>query len=202
MTKLADIVMTIIFAMTALVLAIVLCTWLNECAGSRIIEDIIGTAHAYEEDQELVDLAADIITLQPAHDIDTAQELASWFLEAADEQGHDPRLLVAMAMRESSLHHDVTGSRGEVGLMQIHGAAVRLRPEGCDPDLESPRCQVRTGAAWLSVAKRTCGNDPWNYVFAYGVGRCPRTREEAREHRSPRNARRHYLRIGGQSWPE
>jgi hypothetical protein len=143
-------------------------------------------------------VAGAILELQPAHDETTATAMAAWFHEAGEEQGHDPLFLVAIAMKESSLTTTATGGVGEVGLMQVHGAAVQLRPEGCSRDLESPRCQVRTGAAWLALARRQCGPDRSDYLFAYGVGRCPRSHEEATKHRSVRRARAFYERIGGE----
>jgi hypothetical protein len=162
--------------------------------------------NAYAEVEEDVgvqvdELANSIRELQPLYRNDTkySRSMARWFLEAAEDNSFDPKLLVAISFRESSLRPSTIGtSHNEVGLMQVHGAAARLRPNNCT--LESPRCQIRTGTAWLALARRQCGLDTWDYVFAYGTGRCPRTPEESRGHHSPRNARRHYIRIGGTSW--
>lgn len=143
-------------------------------------------------------LANDIRTLQPAHNDEYSRIMARWFLEAAENKNFDPKLLVSVSFRESSLRPTTIGSRNEIGLMQVHGAAARLRPNNCL--LESPRCQILTGTEWLALARDTCGDNIWDYVFAYGTGRCPRTSEESRRHHSTRNARRHYIRIGGTQW--
>jgi len=161
------------------------------CAFAEL-EDV-GDADVYIDQ-----IANDIRTLQPAHDDEYSKNMARWFLEAAEPHDFDPKLLVSVSFRESSLKHTTIGSRNEIGLMQVHGAASKLRPGGCSP--ESPRCQILTGTEWLALARDTCGDDIWDYVFAYGTGRCPRTHEESRGHHSTRNARRHYIRIGGTQW--
>lgn len=144
-------------------------------------------------------IANSIRTLQPAHSVERSKSIARWFLEAAEPYDFDPKLLVAISFRESALMHKTIGkSKSEIGLMQVHGAAAKLRPDDCS--LESPRCQILTGTEWLAFAKRTCGESIWDYVFAYGKGRCPRSPDESRGHYSTRNARRHYIRIGGTQW--
>ena len=142
-----------------------------------------------------------ITTLQPDMEPERANRLAVVFNEAADWYNIEPRLLVAIAFRESSLREDVErhqrrGKLGEGGLMQVHGAALRVRPADCTRELIGARCQVMTGAAWLSEARRQCGGSMWRWVGAYGTGTCPSERR-ARTMSSVKVARRHYLRIGG-----
>lgn len=157
-----------------------------------------------EEDviEEVVDA---IVVLQPATDSPRATKLARVFVEAGQTTEVDPLLLVAIAMRESSLREDVErlerfGSRGERGLMQAHGAALRLRPERCTSDLEGAWCQVMTGARWLAYVRDRCPGSPWRWVAAYGMSRCP-TEQQAGMDASTRRARTLYARVGGDRWP-
>ncbi len=142
--------------------------------------------------------------LQPAASEERARTLAAIFVEAGDESDVDPLLLAAIAMRESSLHPAVEsltrrGSRGEVGLLQIHGAALRLRPEECSVELEGARCQVRAGARWLAYVRERCGGSMWRYVAAYGRSRCP-SEAEARADRNAAIAASYYSLAGGVDW--
>ena len=80
-------------------------------------------------------------------DDERAARLAGVFVGAAHETRTDPLLLVAIAMRESSLSERVErlerlGSRGERGLMQCHGAALRARPEACSAELEGAHAPI------------------------------------------------------------
>jgi hypothetical protein len=130
-------------------------------------------------------IAAGIVNLQPAADLERATELASVFQAAASRHKLDPLLLVAISFRESSLRRSVEerrklGALGELGLMQSHGAALRFRPADCDRRLVGARCQVETGAAFLSEARRQCGGSWWRWVAAYGMRACP-SEERARD---------------------
>ena len=69
-------------------------------------------ADADDEDTDVAVLADVIVDLQPATSEERAERLARVFDAAADESDLDPRLLVALAMRESSLLASV--ERGEV----------------------------------------------------------------------------------------
>lgn len=147
---------------------------------------------------------AAIVQLQPATGDERADRLSVLFSEAGEDHGLDPLLLVALSMRESSLsplveNREVFGSRGEIGLMQAHGVALRFRPQGCSSALESAWCQVQTGARFLSVVRESCRGSTWRWVGSYGASRCM-TEDEARAHPSTRIAHRYYVQVGGTGW--
>lgn len=72
-------------------------------------------------------------------------------VDAAEAQGIDPALFVAMAFLESSFDPKAVGKLGEKGLVQVHGMAKR----GCD--LSTPEGQAACGARWLQVGVSECG---------------------------------------------
>jgi hypothetical protein len=135
--------------------------------------------------------------LQPAHPPAVAAAWAGVLFEAGVETDIDPLLLTAIAFRESSLRTSVVGDRGEVGPMQLHGAALAHRPSGCDPAEMS--CSIRGGAAVLQWWQAQCSGSWSVWVGAYGLGRCP-SEEDAEALGSVRRARALYERIGGRSW--
>jgi len=153
---------------------------------------------------EVCEVAAAIRRLQPATSDERAERLAGVFTGAGHETRIDPLLLVAIAMRESSLSEDVEqlerlGARGERGLLQIHGAALRVRPEACGPELEGAHCQVYTGALWLARVRDACEGSTWRWVAAYGRSRCP-SEAEARADRAAAIAASYYALAGGREW--
>lgn len=153
---------------------------------------------------EVCSVAAAVRRLQPSASEARAAELAGEFVEAGHETRIDPLLLVAIAMRESSLSERVEnlerlGSRGERGLMQVHGAALRARPEACGEELEGAHCQIMTGAMWLARVRDACAGSTWRWVAAYGRSRCP-SEADARADRNAAIAASFYARAGGSSW--
>jgi soluble lytic murein transglycosylase-like protein len=167
---------------TAFVLWYVI-TWTSEAWGN-------------EPDEFAVMRAVQI--LQPSHAPPVAAAWAGVIYEAGAETGLDPLLIAAIAFRESSLREGVVGDRGEVGPMQLHGAALRHRPQGCDP--ADITCSIRGGAAVLQWWQAECNDPRWAiWIGAYGFGRCPSI-EEAEDHRSVRRARELYERVGGERW--
>jgi hypothetical protein len=157
-----------------------------------------------EEGDEVATVVRAIRRLQPATDDERAARLAGIFVGAGHETRIDPLLLVAIAMRESSLSEDVEqlerlGSRGERGLMQCHGAALRVRPTGCGEDLQGAHCQVYTGAMWLAWVRDHCEGSMWVTVAAYGRRRCP-SESEARADRNAAIAASYYSLAGGVDW--
>lgn len=157
-----------------------------------------------EEGDEAAVVARAIQRLQPATDEERATRLAGIFVRAGNETRIDPMLLVAIAMRESSLSERVEnlerlGSRGERGLMQCHGAALRVRPSGCGEELEGAHCQVYTGAMWLAWVRDHCEGSTWRWVAGYGRSRCP-SETEARSDRNAAIAASYYAMAGGREW--
>lgn len=157
-----------------------------------------------DELQIVTEIADSIRVLQPLVTEDRASMLSDIYVSAAQENNLDPKLLVAMTMRESSFRLDVesgevVGSLGEIGLLQNHGVSVAYRPVGCSLNLETPFCQIHTGARYLRYIKSRCGSSTWVYVAAYGMRRCPST-EVAQADRSTLIAKRYYDSIGGTNW--
>lgn len=92
--------------------------------------------------------------------------MATMIADAARAHGVPPLLLTVMVKRESSFSTEAIGeSRGEIGLLQVHGLAAR----GCD--LTTPEGQLSCGARWLRKAYDKCGD--WNgAITAYAAGYC------------------------------
>lgn len=80
-----------------------------------------------------------------------AEEIERILIDAAELEGLDPALLVAMAYRESGFRTGVTGKLGEVGLIQVHGVAARR----CN--LQTAEGQAMCGARWLARMISECG---------------------------------------------
>lgn len=157
-----------------------------------------------EEADEVSAVARAIQRLQPAADDERAARLAGIFVGAGHETRIDPLLLVAIAMRESSLSERVEnlerlGARGERGLLQCHGAALRVRPAGCGEELQGAHCQVYTGAMWLAWVRDRCEGSMWVTVAAYGRSRCP-SESEAHADRNAAIAASYYSQAGGTEW--
>lgn len=89
----------------------------------------------------------------PARDSrwENAARFEELLVNAAESQGIDPALFVAMAFLESSFDPKAVGKLGEKGLVQVHGMAQR----GCD--LTTPEGQATCGARWLQVGVSECG---------------------------------------------
>jgi hypothetical protein len=92
--------------------------------------------------------------------------MAKMIADASRAHDVPPLLLTVMAKRESSFATDAIGeSRGEVGLLQVHGLAAR----GCD--LSTGEGQLACGARWLRLAYDKCGT--WeSAITAYAAGYC------------------------------
>lgn len=141
--------------------------------------------------------------LQPALSSVRSEELAGAFNDAGKVHGFDPRLLAAVSFRESSLSPEMIElrrfgkARGEIGLLQCHGAALRFRPEACPRELTGVWCQVETGVRYLKYIRDTsCPGSLWRVLAAYGTGTCMSERE-ATHNKGVKNAIRYYRRLGG-----
>lgn len=152
-------------------------------------------------------VASAIKTLQPAANEQRANRLAELIVDAATESDLDPLLIVAVAMRESSFNPAVEslmvkGSRGELGLLQVHPKnrrALDMRPDDCDRGLSTARCQIVTGARWLAYSRSTCPGSTWRWIVAYGSGQCV-SEKAARINRGAAVAASFYARVGGVDW--
>jgi len=116
------------------------------------------------------------LRLNPRHELvrnpNTRQELAKDIIEVASEYGHDPWLITAMAYCESTFRpHAIGDSRGERGIMQLHGRPTR----GCEFD--TARGGLECGARYLRLLTDRCGSVERG-VAAYATGRCKLSEEE------------------------
>lgn len=100
-----------------------------------------------------------------AANAEARRDMATMIAEAAEAAQVPPLLLTVLAKRESSFSKDAIGSRGEVGILQVHGLAAR----GCD--LSTAEGQLACGAKWLRKAFDMCGS--WERaIAAYAAGYC------------------------------
>ena len=100
-----------------------------------------------------------------AANAETRRDMAEMIAEASEAAQVPPLLLTVLAKRESSFSKDAIGSRGEVGILQVHGLAAR----GCD--LSTAEGQLACGAKWLRKAFDKCGT--WERaITAYAAGYC------------------------------
>lgn len=79
-------------------------------------------------------------------------------IDAAARETHtDPWLLISMAYHESSFQPTACGLKRELGLLQVHGKALkRCQARGLDPST-SLEDSVRCGASWLAQVTADCG---------------------------------------------
>lgn len=107
-------------------------------------------------------LAAKMLAWQPTRqrDADEIRTVAGLLVRACkrmrspmpDADGC-PELLAGITFRESSWRPEAIGSRGEVGLFQLHGRALA----GVPPLMAmEPETNVRLGRQWLDYAARVC----------------------------------------------
>jgi len=147
-------------------------------------------------------LADAVRTLQPNLAPGAATIWAGLIREADTDAGiGDPWLLAALVRRESSFFADVAdgrtrGALGEVGPLQVKGAALRLNP--CPQG--GARCWLRCGARFLARRRQDCPGSTWRWVQSYGMRRCA-SEAEARRGKSARRAKYFYDKAGGVLWP-
>lgn len=150
-----------------------------------------------------------IAELQPAVTPDRQDRLAGIITNAATKRDFDPLLITSMIMRESSFREDVeiglkVGSRGEIGLMQIHPKIINRFADNCDDPRGDTDCHVKTGVRILDYKRDTCV-DPahpgstWVYVASYGMSKCA-TYEQAKRDPATLKAKAYYDQIGGTEW--
>lgn len=86
-----------------------------------------------------------------AHDIGAAID------GAAQSTNQDPWLITSMVFHESSFQLSACGKKNERGLLQVHGAALKLCQErGLDPTANLEQ-SASCGAVWLSITTEQCG---------------------------------------------
>lgn len=150
-------------------------------------------------------LADDIRTLQPRVSENRALDLAAYFAEAGEDYVFDPKLLIALSYRETNFDLDFETlrrfgkSRGEIGLMQCHGACLRFRPEKCSEVLEGAWCQIQTGTRYLAYLRSKCPGPQSRWLTTYATGRCLPL-QSRKIHSSVWRAYLYYRKIGGERW--
>lgn len=92
-------------------------------------------------------------------------------VEFSEKYDHDPFLITSMIYCESSFRPEAIGrSRGEIGLMQVHGGALRRCLER-GFDLSTPRGQIGCGTWYLRDQIEHCGSVR-SGLNSYASGSC------------------------------
>jgi soluble lytic murein transglycosylase-like protein len=125
-----------------------------------------------------------ILSMMPLWSSDAEQTRAASYAAIIVEEAQavqpeiDPFLVVAIIYRESSFRPNVSGKRGEVGLMQIfpYGALMRTINKGVTrDDLKDARTNVHVGVSHLLFWQNECGADDMAvWLSAYNSGKCKR----------------------------
>lgn len=91
--------------------------------------------------------------------------------EAAEAQGADPYLVLALAWHESRWQQDARSERGAIGVMQVLPATVETISEHLDESLDAGRVDdnVTVGALYLSTLEDELGSTRQALV-AYNQG--------------------------------
>lgn len=163
---------------------------------------------------ELENRMAEAITeLQPWYRSrpNRARRLASIIHDAAVDHEQNPWIALAMAYKESSFQPGVgelhvTGDLGEEGYFQVMPGGYAMRTCGRGRSMGNARANADTAMCYLGVVQSECDtDDPWQYVSAYGMRRCPRP-GEGRSLRPSKRARSILCRMVGEEecssiWP-
>jgi hypothetical protein len=96
---------------------------------------------------------------------DNREALIKDLIVAGNEYGVSPYLLLTTAFYESSLLISAVGTRGEIGLTQVHGDAKK------ECELDTQLGQLMCGARWLKKAHDVCGYWP-GALTMYATGEC------------------------------
>lgn len=181
---------------------------------SALLQTRIGARPAPEPPDETVDeMAEAIVELQPWYQRRPrmAKRLALIIHDAATDHDQDPWIALAMAYKESSLSPGVgqlkvTGELGEEGYFQIMPNSYPRRACGKGRSMGNARANADTAMCYLALVREKCStDDPWQYVSAYGMSRCP-TPGEGQKLRPSRRARAILCKMLGQvecdrRWP-
>jgi soluble lytic murein transglycosylase-like protein len=97
----------------------------------------------------------------------TANEFASWILEASERQGLEPELLASLVHTESTFRKDARSAVGAVGPAQVR---PNFWSAFCgSSNLRDPAENIYCGAQVLSYLKEQCGDERCA-LQAYNVG--------------------------------
>lgn len=142
------------------------------------------------------DMTRSIIGIQPYYRSrdKRAYSLATAIYTAAQKHDQNPWIALSIAVRESGLRPEVgnlkiRGSRGELGYFQVMPNSQPQKICGKNRSMKNAFFNADTALCWLSYVQSYCStSDPWQYVAAYGMSRCPGARE-SRRMRSTQKAR-------------
>jgi len=223
-----------VFAATLIAAAVVLWRPVSEAETSHSVSaapvasplDIIRAAEARLEarlyaappplspvvDTEEDALVSAIVELQPSYRTrpSAARRLAGIISDAAEAHGQNVWIALAVAFKESSLRPSVgdatvTGELGEEGYFQVMPRGYASAVCGRGRDMGNARANADTAMCYLGVVQSSCDTeDPWQYVAAYGMKRCPRP-GEGRSVRGSKRARAVLCRVRSdcdEIWPE
>jgi hypothetical protein len=91
--------------------------------------------------------------------------LVPYLVEVSREHDVDPWLTAVTISGESSWRQDVKGSKGELGMTQVHGFCAK------GANLKTGKGQILAGVKCLEHAKKKC-SDTLSVINAYKTGRC------------------------------
>ncbi len=164
-------------------------------------------------DDTIDQMAEAVVELQPWYERrpQAAKRLAMIIFDAAEEHSQDPWIALAMAYKESSLSPGVgrlkvTGGLGEEGYFQIMPRSYPGRTCGKGRNMGNARANADTAMCYLAHVRDLCDtDDPWQYVSAYGMRRCPYP-GEGHDLQPSKRARRFLCKMIGQGecerrWP-
>ena len=144
---------------------------------------VCGQANSYIEEK-----IRDLISDMPNHPLNRDSEKLDRFvvnvLSAEHKTGVPWEIIVAVAYRESSLMMNKVGKLGEVGYMQIHGAAISYCREkiGKRPRVKkSRRNNLLCGALWIQKSMDICKTDSFlNGLSMYATGKVCKPKYDGR----------------------
>ncbi|MDR1740674.1 MAG: lytic transglycosylase domain-containing protein [Synergistaceae bacterium] len=105
-----------------------------------------------------------------------AREYAALTVETAERFGHDPCLIAAIVVTESSARNDVVSRGGDYGLMQVrwrvHQKSIRARHPHIAKakDMFSPKNNLTVGTEIFSACHKNAGGDVHRALLLYSAG--------------------------------
>lgn len=129
-----------------------------------------------------------VIRLQPRYvrRPEQARDLVQSIIDAAYHYDQEPWIALALGFKESSLHPSVgrlarRGRLGELGYFQLMPRGAPYRRCGRGRDMADAYDNALAAMCWLNHVQDLCGtDDPWQYIAAYSMNRCPRPKEGRR----------------------
>lgn len=126
-----------------------------------------------------------VIRLQPRYvrRPEQARDLVQSIIDAAHHYDQEPWIALALGFKESSLHPSVgrlvrRGRLGELGYFQLMPRGAPYRQCARGKNMADAFDNALAAMCWLNYVQDLCQtDDPWQYIAAYSLPRCPRPRE-------------------------